>query len=191
MSSTTLTPRDKHMPKNYNMYVNRFHPGATTNHVTTTNSTIPFTWDGETPFKAHDVLTAIFSGSGSGVPLKDGIPSECIICGEGMSKSNRDQWTFLIDWFHSPIPEFVNVWIQDINVDVQKDLERRQLDHRLEGINKRAKELENERASLEFQKEQILDLIWKAKGETPRPPRPAQDPALTNKQRIGVVGESG
>jgi len=172
------------MPKTYHMYVNRYHPT-----IAETHNCLTFTWDGETPFKAHDILEAIFKNVD--IPKKDKLPSECIICGEGMSKSNRDQWTFLIDWFHSPIPEFVNVWIQDINVDVQKDLERRQLDHRLEGINKRAKELENERASLEFQKEQILDLIWKAKGETPRPPRPAQDPALTNKQRIGVVGESG
>ncbi len=102
------------------MHVKRYQPT-----VVDTHYVLFFTWDGETPFKAADVLKAVFKDID--IPLKDGLPAECIISGEGMSKSNRDQWTFLIDWFHSPIPEFVNVWIQDINGDVQADLQRRQL----------------------------------------------------------------
>lgn len=169
--------------KNYNLHINRFHPGETSPN----NIILTFTWDGETPFKAHDVLTAVFKNSD--IPLKDGLPSECIICGEGMSKSNRDQWTFLIDWFHSPIPEFINIWIQDINSDIQADLERRQLHINLERINERMKELGNEQGSLQYQRDRIIEKIGNQK--TPHPPRPAQDPAITNIQRIGLMGASG
>ncbi len=189
LPGNTQPTKENRMPKNYNMHICRFHPG--TGHDRSNDSStcvLTFTWDGETPFKAHDILTAVFKGTD--IPMRDGIPSECLISGSGKEKTNTDQWTFLIDWFHSPIPEFLNIWIQDINDDVQKDMERRQLSINLERINQRLKEIQNEQGSLEFQKDGIIKKIG-YKNPPPFPPRPAQDPAITNIQRIGLMGASG